>query len=168
VHSVARRDIAELLNAHRPNDLPPLNICIQINLSAEPSKDGIMPDELAPLATAISSLPRLKLRGLMAIPAPNKNFDEQFQVFKKLATLAQPDQVTPLSGNFPRWGFQRGESRLSPLVVDANSFRVNIEIPKVQDLSMGMSDDYEAAIAAGSTIIRLGTAIFGSRTKEPL
>ena len=128
VHSVARLDIAELLNAYRPVDLPPLNICIQTNLDAEPSKDGIAIADLAPLVHAIVKLPHLKLCGLMTIPAPSKNFDHQFETFKKLADAAK---------------------NLAPN-------------PPLQ-LSMGMSDDYVAAIAAGATIIRIGTAIFGTR-----
>lgn len=125
VHSVARKDTAELLNTHRPLNLPPLNICIQINLDDEPSKDGIALSELAPLAQAIAALPQLKLQGLMMIPAPNKDFDHQFKIFKQLADAAANLGLT--------------------------------------QLSMGMSDDYIAAIAAGATIIRIGTAIFGIR-----
>lgn len=123
VHSVARADIATLLNLHRPLNLPPLNICIQLNLDVESSKDGIALSELAPLAQAIAKLPRLKLKGLMAIPAPSKDFDQQFKTFKKLADAAK----------------------------------------NLEQISMGMSDDYIAAIAAGATIIRIGTAIFGER-----
>jgi len=126
VHSVARADIAELLNKYRPLDLPPLNICIQVNLDAEESKDGIALDEIAPLVQVIAKLPRLKFKGLMTIPAPIKNFDEQFKIFKKLTDTAK-----------------------------------NLQ-PDLQ-LSMGMSDDYVAAIAAGATMIRIGTAIFGER-----
>lgn len=125
VHSVARKDIAELLNTHRPLTLPPLNICIQINLDDEPSKDGIALTELAPLAQTIAALPHLKLQGLMMIPAPNQDFDHQFKIFKQLADAAANLGLT--------------------------------------QLSMGMSDDYVAAIAAGATIIRIGTAIFGAR-----
>ena len=126
VHSVARTDIAELLNKYRPLDLPPLNICIQVNLDAEESKDGIAITELAPLVQVIAKLPRLKFKGLMAIPAPSNDFDQQFKTFKKLADAAE-----------------------------------NLQ-PGLQ-LSMGMSDDYVAAIAAGATMIRIGTAIFGER-----
>lgn len=126
VHSVTRTDIATLLNTHRPANLPPLNICIQMNLDAEESKDGIALDEIAPLIQIIAKLPNLKFKGLMIIPAPNKDFDQQFQTFKKLTDAAESLQ------------------------------------PGLQ-LSMGMSDDYTAAIAAGATIIRIGTAIFGER-----
>jgi len=120
VHSLTKFKHAAYLNQYRPINLPLLNVCIQINISEETSKDGIDPTELVDLSTAIATLPRLKLRGLMAIPAPHKDFAIQLATFQKLASLAKPNQ----------------------------------------DLSMGMSNDYVAAIAAGATIIRVGTAIF--------
>lgn len=130
VESVDRLKIAERLNAHRPDYLPPLNVCIEVNISGESSKAGVQLAEAYFLAQNIKSLPRLKLRGLMAIPAPNDDFGEQRQVF----------------------------ARLKELFDDLNTQGLGLDT-----LSMGMSDDYEAAIAEGATSVRLGTAIFGPR-----
>lgn len=130
VHSVSRFQIAERLHRQRPGDLPPLNICLQVNISEEESKSGVNLAELLALALAIQPLGRLRLRGLMAIPAPSKNFDEQRTVYEK---LAQAQQLLISKG----------------LSLDT--------------LSMGMTDDKMAAIAAGSTMVRVGTGIFGSR-----
>ncbi len=130
VESVASYEIAELLNKYRPPNMSLLNICLQINISKEVSKAGILPEEILPLAQKISTLPRLKLRGLMTIPAPQKEFTKQLSVFKELAQEFKKLQEHGLA---------------------------------IDTLSMGMSDDYEAAIAAGATIIRVGTSIFGNR-----
>ncbi|MBK8452733.1 MAG: YggS family pyridoxal phosphate-dependent enzyme [Thiofilum sp.] len=130
VHTIERLKIAERLSQQRPPDQPDLNICLQVNLSAEASKSGIALDEVVDLALQVQQLPRLKLRGLMAIPAPESDFERQRAVFAKLRTaLAELNQ--------------RG------LMLDT--------------LSMGMSDDMEAAIAEGATLVRIGTAIFGQR-----
>ena len=130
VHSVDRRKIALRLNEHRPQDSVPLNVCVQINLSAETSKSGVALTEAGDLCNYIAQLPRLKLRGLMAIPAPLAEFEAQRACFRLLA-----DEF----------------SRLLPLY------------PEMDTLSMGMSNDYEAAIAEGSSLIRIGTGIFGPR-----
>lgn len=127
VHSVDCLSIAERLNIQRPTTLPPLNICIQVNIDDEPQKAGINIAELSELARAIASLPRLKLRGLMAIPKPQKNFDEQRESFKKL-----------------RLAFEQ----------------LNQQGFECDTLSMGMSDDFVAAIAEGATMVRIGRAIF--------
>ena len=130
VHSVDRLKIAARLNEARPQNAQPLNICIQINSSDESSKSGVDIDSLAILALAISKLPQLKLRGLMAIPAPTKDLAKQRAQFK--------------------------------IVADAyKTLQLNFEL---DTLSIGMSDDYVAAIAEGATIVRIGSAIFGSRT----
>ncbi|MEO0442858.1 MAG: YggS family pyridoxal phosphate-dependent enzyme [Pseudomonadota bacterium] len=126
VHSVDRLKIARRLSEQRPNTLGPLNICLQINLDQEDSKSGLLLSELNALVDAIAGLPNLSLRGLMAIPAPRENYEQQLASLKRLAVAA---------GTFP----------------------------EMDTLSMGMSDDLEAAIAAGSTIVRVGTAIFGQR-----
>ena len=110
----------------------PLNICIQVNVSNEETKSGVALDELPELAAQISKLPNLKLRGLMAIPAPG-----------------QADAA--LSADFARMQHSLDELNQSGLTLDT--------------LSMGMSDDIETAIAAGSTMVRVGTAIFGPRNK---
>lgn len=132
VHSVERGRVAERLNLARPEELPPLNVCIQVNLSGEATKSGVAPGGEAELARIISRLPRLKLRGLMAIPEPTADIALQRQRFALLRELK--DRLVA-----------RGHA--------------------LDTLSMGMSDDFEAAIAEGATIVRIGTAIFGPRAK---
>ena len=130
VHSVEREKIAARLNEARPAGLPPLNVCIQVNISGEGSKSGIAPGGELALARAIIALPRLRLRGLMAIPEPTPDVQLQQRRFALLRELR--DKL------------------------------VAAGIP-LDTLSMGMSDDLEAAIAEGATIVRVGTAIFGKR-----
>lgn len=130
VHSVDRVKIAERLAAARPGVLAPLNVCLQVNVSGEASKSGVAPNELATLAATVSRLPRLKLRGLMTIPAPTDEVSEQRHAFRR---------VRELSDSLRRDGYD------------------------LDTLSMGMSQDLEAAIAEGATIVRVGTAIFGPR-----
>lgn len=89
VHSVDRLKIAQRLSDQRPADLPPLNICIQVNVSGEASKSGCNPADLPALAAAISALPRLKLRGLMAIPEPTEDRAEQDAAFATVRTLQE-------------------------------------------------------------------------------
>ncbi|TVP45937.1 MAG: YggS family pyridoxal phosphate-dependent enzyme [Halomonas sp.] len=132
VHSVDRLKIAKRLSEQRPPDLAPLNICLQVNISREESKAGVLPEELETLAREVATLPNLRLRGLMAIPAPAKDLDAQRQ---PLAALREA--LTALQNSLPD----------APL----------------DTLSMGMSDDLEAAIMEGATLVRLGTAIFGAR-----
>ena len=136
VHSVSRLKIAQLLNDARPESLPPLNICLQINLDKEETKAGITESDASELAKKIQSLPRLKLRGLMAIPKPLSNEEEQYQSFLRLTALRD---------------------------------ELNQELSLTMDtLSMGMSDDFLAAVRAGSTMIRIGTAIFGRNSRRAL
>ena len=132
VHSVDRLKIAERLSAQRPAGLPPLQVCLQVNVSGESTKSGVAPGEVASLARAVARLPRLQLRGLMAIPEPTD--DPRLQ-------RARFDALRALRDDLARDG----------LALDT--------------LSMGMSDDLEAAIAAGSTMVRVGTAIFGARQR---
>jgi len=134
VHSVDREKIARRLNERRPNNLPPLNICLQVNISGEESKSGVQPSALFDLASSIMELPRLRLRGLMAIPAPNTDFNKQREAFKAVHEI-----------------FDSLNTKLSDAGV------------KMDTLSMGMSNDLEAAIAEGSTLVRIGTDIFGPR-----
>lgn len=89
VHSVDRLKIAERLSAQRPQNLPPLNVCLQVNISAEDSKSGVAQDEVAGLAQAVAHLPHLKLRGLMAIPAPVEGLAGQRKPFAQLRELMQ-------------------------------------------------------------------------------
>jgi len=130
VHSIDRLKIAERLNSQRPAHLPPLNICLQVNISEEPGKQGIYVDRLEAVAHTVAALPRLNLRGLMAVPAPQREFSAQRRAFAALRHL----QHTLNAGG---------------LALDT--------------LSMGMSGDLEAAIAEGSTLVRVGTALFGER-----
>ena len=136
VHGIDRLKIAQRLNDARPDLLPPLNVCIEVNVSGEASKEGIAPNEVLELASAIAQLPRLRLRGLMTIPAPTHDIALQHQQFRMLWELL---------ASLNQQGFQ------------------------LDTLSMGMSEDFPAAIAEGATIVRVGTAIFGARparTKE--
>ena len=130
VHTIDRVKIAQRLNDQRPDGLPPLNICLQVNISNEESKSGVLPENLEALALDVSKLPKLKLRGLMAIPAPEKEFNKQRIIFSKIRSLK--DKLN-------QQGFQ------------------------LDTLSMGMTNDMEAAVAEGATIVRIGTAIFGVR-----
>jgi pyridoxal phosphate enzyme (YggS family) len=125
VQSVESEKIARRLSEQRPAGMPALNVLIQVNVSGEGSKSGVAPGEVLTLATAISEMPRLKLRGLMAIPEPGAD-SRRYLELKAL--------YEKLKGDF---GFDT--------------------------LSVGMSDDLELAIAEGSTMVRIGTAIFGAR-----
>jgi pyridoxal phosphate enzyme (YggS family) len=130
VHSLEREKIAIRLNDARPARLPPLNVCIQVNVSGQASKNGVAPgDELA-LARAITALPQLRLRGLMAIPEPTLDTRLQRRRFARLRELKDGLAAAGLA---------------------------------LDTLSMGMSDDLEAAILEGATMVRVGTAIFGRR-----
>lgn len=130
IQTVDRFKIAERLNDQRPEHLPPLNVLIQINISDESSKSGIQPEEMFSLAEKITQFPRLKLRGLMAIPKPESEPEQQKIALRKMKDL-----------------FNRLQQRFD----------------SVDTLSMGMSDDVASAIECGSTMVRIGTAIFGER-----
>jgi pyridoxal phosphate enzyme (YggS family) len=130
VHSVDRLKIAQRLSDQRPANKAPLNVCIQVNTSGESSKAGIPPEQLDELAQRIQQLPRLRLRGLMTIPARQTDAEQQRVPFRQLRAL-----------------FEK---------LNARGFQLDT-------LSMGMSDDMEAAIKEGATIVRIGTAIFGPR-----
>ena len=130
VHSVDRLKIAERLAAQRPAGLPPLNVCLQINISGEASKSGLAAQELPAVAVAVAALPGLRLRGLMAIPEPTGDPAAQRGPHRALRELFE-------------------DLRAQGLALDT--------------LSMGMSDDLEAAIAEGSTLVRVGSAVFGAR-----
>ena len=133
VHGVDRLKIAERLNAARPLNMPPLQVCIQLNVSGEASKSGVNPKDVYPLAEAITQLPNLQLRGLMSIPAPTSDISLQRTQFRLVReTFEELRQQLP-------------------------------EATSLDTLSMGMSEDYAAAIAEGATIIRIGSAIFGAR-----
>lgn len=133
VHCVTREKVAARLAGARPAHLAPLNILIEVNVSGETSKSGIAPGGESALARAVSALPRLKLRGLMAIPEPTPDVALQRRRFARLREMRD---------------------------------RLNAAGYALDTLSMGMSDDLEAAIMEGATIVRVGTAIFGPRDRE--
>lgn len=130
VHGVDRLKLAERLSAQRPAQLPALNVCVQVNISGEDTKSGCAPEACLDLCHAIARLPRLRLRGLMALPAPAASLAEARAPFAALRRLSEQVQASGL-----------------PL----------------DTLSMGMSDDLDAAIAEGSTLVRVGSALFGRR-----
>jgi hypothetical protein len=134
VHSVDRWKVAQRLSDQRPAGLPPLNVCIEVNLSGEPTKSGVAPSEVADLAQAMATLPGLHLRGLMTIPAVSLSGDTA-------AARAPFRALRELFEDLRRQGLD------------------------LDTLSMGMSDDLEAAVAEGATIVRVGTALFGAREK---
>lgn len=130
VHSIDRLKIAQRLSEQRPEGLAPIRLCLQVNVDAGANKSGVLPQEALALARQIAELPRVQLRGLMAIPEPAEGFEAQRELFLRAATLFE-------------------EMKAAGLPLDV--------------LSLGMSADLEAAIAAGSTMVRVGTAIFGGR-----
>ena len=131
-HSVDRLKVAQRLSEQRPQGLPPLQVCIQVNIDDGPAKSGVPPAAVLPLAREIARLPGVTLRGLMTIPEPVSDFAAQKAVHLRARALFD-------------------ELRLAGLALDT--------------LSMGMTADLEAAIAAGSTMVRVGTAIFGGRPR---
>lgn len=130
IHSVSRLKLIEPLNRYRPESRGPLNVLIQVNIDSEDSKSGCTPDEIDGIAEAIAKAPRLKLRGLMAIPEPAPSIEARRKSFRQLHAL-----------------FERLKSRW----------------PDCDTLSMGMSDDFELAIQEGSTLVRIGSSLFGAR-----
>jgi len=130
VHSIDRLKIAERLAAQRPPALPPLQVCLQVNVSGKASKAGVQADGLPALATAVAALPGLRLRGLMAIPEPTGDAALLRARFRTLRQLLEGLKARGLA---------------------------------LDTLSMGMSDDFELAIAEGATLVRVGRAIFGAR-----
>ncbi|MDG2939893.1 YggS family pyridoxal phosphate-dependent enzyme [Bisgaard Taxon 10/6] len=132
MQTVDRAKIADRLNDQRPADKAPLNVLIQINISDEASKSGIRPEEMAALAKHIENRPHLRLRGLMAIPAPSDDIGEQEKALNAMKNLFE--QLQALCPN-----------------------------QQIDTLSMGMTDDMASAIKCGSTMVRIGTAIFGAR-----
>lgn len=134
LHSLERLKVARRLNDQRPADARPLNVCIQVNLSGEDTKAGIPADEVTAFAAAVAELPRLRLRGLMTLPAPESDPARQREPFRR---LRESLEALRTAGH------------------------------DVDTLSMGMTQDMEAAIAEGATWVRIGTAIFGARRQGP-
>jgi len=135
VHTVDRLKIAERLSTQRPEHLPPLQVCIQINIDGGPTKSGVAPAEALELARAVAKLPRLRVRGLMSIPDHAPEFEAQLAIHTSARRLF--DQISVL-----------GEPGLE----------------QFDTLSLGMTADLEAAIQAGSTLVRVGTGVFGGRS----
>lgn len=133
VHSIDRLKIAERLSQARGSGRPPLQACVQVNVSGEASKSGVAPAEALELARAVAGLSNLRLRGLMAIPEPGEGMASMRRRFAALRELLD---------------------------------RLNAAGLALDTLSMGMSEDLEAAIAEGATIVRVGTAIFGQRARK--
>jgi pyridoxal phosphate enzyme (YggS family) len=129
VHGVDREKIARRLAEQRPAELEPLQVCVQVNISGEASKSGVAPADAPALCRAVAALPRLRLRGLMAIPAPGAGH-APYRALRELYDALRRDGL------------------------------------ELDTLSAGMSDDLEAAIAEGSTLVRVGTAIFGKRQAQ--
>jgi pyridoxal phosphate enzyme (YggS family) len=134
VQTVDRPKLVDALARHRPAELPPLNVLVQVNIDDEGSKSGCAPEDIDALADAVAAQPRLRLRGLMAIPAP-----------------------------FPDEAPRRAAFRRMRALFDALATRH----PGIDTLSMGMSGDFELAIAEGATMVRVGTALFGARPPKP-
>lgn len=134
VHTVDRLKIAQRLSEQRPQALPPLQVCVQVNVDGGAHKSGVAPAEVLALAHQVAALPRLCLRGLMCIPEPAPDFNAACAVFRRAQAL------------FEAVGRDLGNTRA-----------------QWDTLSMGMSEDLEAAIACGSTLVRVGSAIFGAR-----
>lgn len=130
VHTIDRLKIAQRLSDQRPAHLPALQVCVQVNTSGEDSKSGVAPGEALALAREVAALPRLRLRGVMALPAPTADVAEQNRQLAEVRVV-----------------YERLRSQGLPL----------------DTLSMGMSADLEAAVAQGSTMVRVGTALFGQR-----
>jgi len=143
VHTIDRLKTAQRLSDQRPADRPPLQVCLQVNVDGGANKSGAAPQDILPLARAVAGLPHLVLRGLMSIPEPVEGHAAQVErhrlakaVFDSVALALQQDP--PAGGGHP---------------------------PRWDTLSLGMSGDLEAAIQAGSTLVRVGTAIFGGRPR---
>ena len=132
VHSVDRLKIAQRLSEQRPAHLPPLQVCLQVNIDGGPTKAGVAPSEALALAQAVAALPRLVLRGVMTIPDAVDGFEAQLAVHTQAKRLFDELQTA-------------------------------LDLPHFDTLSLGMSADLEAAVQAGSSMVRVGTAVFGSR-----
>ncbi|MFN4262754.1 MAG: YggS family pyridoxal phosphate-dependent enzyme [Thioalkalivibrionaceae bacterium] len=179
VHSLDRLIIAERLSDQRPEDRDPLDVLLQVDLSDETGKGGVKPSEAAMLATAVAELPRLRLRGLMAVPAPNNGLPDSPQaraVFARLRDLRDQirDQIGHRIGRSSLRDSPHDPDRLAKNVQadtapdrsqDLSSPGSEHRMPMLTWLSMGMSDDLEAAVLEGATHLRIGTALLGPRPK---
>lgn len=135
VHTVDRLKTAQRLSDQRPDGLAPLQLCIQVNVDGGATKSGVAPDEVPALVQAIAGLPRLQLRGVMSIPDPVEGFDVQVALHRRVRAVFDAVAASGLPG-LQRW----------------------------DTVSLGMTADLEAAVAAGSTLVRVGSGIFGARS----
>ena len=140
VHTIDRLKVAQRLNEQRPAGMAPLQVCVQVNLDGGANKSGVAPQDALELVRAVAALPRLRLRGLMAIPEPNDHPAELQAVMQGLPALLHTLNAELLAGG-------------------------QLQIP-MDTVSMGMSNDLETAVAAGSTMVRVGSAIFGTRAPK--
>ena len=142
VHTVDRIKIAQRLSDQRPQDMPALNVCIQVNVDGGEIKAGVAPEDALELALAVAKLPRLRLRGLMSIPDASPDFAAQKAVHSAARALFDQIRKALADGGIP----------------GAEGF---------DTLSLGMTADLDAAIQAGSTLVRVGTGVFGGRAYPP-
>ena len=140
VHSVDRLKIAQRLSEQRPAHLPPLQLCLQINVDGGANKAGVLPEQALALAQAIAVLPHLCLRGLMSIPEPAIEYEAQCALHQRARAVFDQIKAVAAADTAGRLGLERFDT-----------------------LSLGMTADMDAAIAAGSTMVRVGTGIFGGR-----
>ncbi|MBX3690875.1 YggS family pyridoxal phosphate-dependent enzyme [Dokdonella sp.] len=130
LQTLDRARLVPLLERERPTGLPPLDVLVQVDIDDEPTKSGCAPDEVPALADLVSASPRLRLRGLMAIPAPAIDHADRARAFARMRALFE---------------------------------RLRGTHPAIDTLSMGMSEDFELAIREGATMVRIGSALFGTR-----
>ena len=150
VQSVDRLKVAERLSEQRPPHRQALNVLLQVNISGEASKSGVAPDELIGLARSVAMLKQLHLRGLMAVPEPTDEVAQQRAAFATMKRL-----------------FEALREALRETLRDRRSAQYAGGVSSIDTLSIGMSSDLDAAIAEGSTMVRVGTAIFGVRRPRP-
>ncbi len=136
MHTLDRAKIAERLAAQRPAHKAPLQVCIQVNVDGGPTKSGVLPDEALVLAQTVAALPQLRLRGVMSIPEPAADYAAQYALHQRARAVFDRICGSGLSG-----------------------------LECFDTLSLGMTADLDAAIAAGSTLVRVGTGIFGGRQR---
>ena len=134
-HTVDRLKIAQRLSEQRPAHLPPLMVCLQVNVDGGPTKSGVAPGEALALAEVAARLPRLVLRGIMSIPDDAPDFEAQRALHHRAAAVFDQIKASGVAG-----------------------------LEQFDTLSLGMTGDLEAAVAAGSTLVRVGSGIFGARS----
>ena len=170
-HTVDRLKIAQRLSEQRPVHLPPLQVCIQVNIDGGPTKAGVPPEEALALAHAVAGLPRLVLRGLMGIPVPAHDFIADCALLTRARALF--DQILWANRALASCGAVSGSVSAPEAAPETALLQLTPRpslpplsgFARFDTLSMGMTGDLEAAIHAGSTMVRVGTAIFGGRAR---